>query len=74
MTHITHARQNNHHVKIPPNQKEVPCQHHCFPCSLRLQNAVLNMAPVDGMMKLKRSIAKQLKQTRGGREEGVLLC
>lgn len=45
MDYIAHTRQNNCHVKIPPSQKEVPCQHYCFPHSPRLQHAGLDMAP-----------------------------
>ena len=35
---FAHSRQNNYHVKIPSNQKEVPCQHYCFPGSLKIKS------------------------------------
>lgn len=75
MAHITHARQNNYHVKIPPKWKEVPCQYHCFPYLPRLQNAVLNMAPCgwyDGTQKI-HSKATKINKEREGRGSPIML-
>lgn len=70
MAHIAHGGQNNYHVKISLNWKEVPCQHHCFPCSLALQHAGLDMAPCEQHNGTQRIQSKTTKENKELERDG----